>query len=43
MHTVVEQLVWAHTREPEEARVVASEFFAAHCHNLGACLVCSVC
>jgi hypothetical protein len=31
VHTVVEQLVWAHTCRPEEARAVATEFFAAHC------------
>ena len=30
VHTVVEQLVWAHTRGPAEARAIATEFFAAH-------------
>jgi sugar lactone lactonase YvrE len=30
VHTVVEQLVWAHKYGPVEARVVAKEFFAAH-------------
>ena len=46
LHTVVEQLVWAHMRGPGEARAVAAEISAAHCHrsacNLGACLVCTV-
>ena len=30
VHTVVEQLVWAHTRGPAEARAVATEYFIAH-------------
>jgi hypothetical protein len=30
VHTVVEQLVWAHKHGPAEARVVATEFFAAN-------------
>ena len=30
VHTVVEQLLWAHKRGPAEARAVATEFFAAH-------------
>jgi hypothetical protein len=30
VHTVVEQLVWAHKHGPEEARAVATEFFVAH-------------
>jgi hypothetical protein len=30
VHTVIEQLVWSHKRGPEEARGVATEFFATH-------------
>ena len=30
VHTVVEQLVWAHKRGPAEARTVATEYFVAH-------------
>ena len=30
VHTVAEQLVWAHTRGPAEARAVATEYFIAH-------------
>jgi hypothetical protein len=30
VHTVVEQLVWAHKRGPAEAQAVATEFFVAH-------------
>ena len=30
VHTVAEQLVWAHTRGPLEARAVATEYFIAH-------------
>ena len=30
VHTVVEQLVWAHKCGPAEARAVATDFFVAH-------------
>jgi hypothetical protein len=30
VHTVVEQLVWAHKSGPEEARALAREYFVAH-------------
>jgi hypothetical protein len=30
VHTVVEQLVWAHKHGPAEARTVATEFFLTH-------------
>jgi hypothetical protein len=30
VHTVVEQLVWAHKRGPAEARAVATDFLVAH-------------
>ena len=32
VQTVVEQLVWAHTCGPAEARAVATEYFIAHFH-----------
>jgi hypothetical protein len=43
VHTVAEQLVWAHTRGPEEARAVATEFFAAHCRAIWVRALCAVC
>ena len=30
VHTVAEQLVWAHTRGPAAARAMATEYFVAH-------------
>jgi len=30
VHTVAEQLAWAHTHGPAEARAIATEYFVAH-------------
>ena len=42
VHTVVEQLVWAHKCGPAEARAVAAEFFVAHVRavRVRACCAC---
>ena len=42
MHTVVEQLVWAHKRGPAEARTIATEYFVAHVRavRVRACCAC---
>jgi hypothetical protein len=34
VHTVVEQLVWTHTRGPAEARDIATEFFVANVRSI---------